>query len=421
MPRRIGAIGMLVAACSGSELREPTGPPVDTTGGGGSVQRAVLSLTVDIAVEDTAAARLLGWSGSVPSALVSLIRANSTVRHDATSDANGVASFSGLLPGSYSVSVLRTLTPAERATLNSALNQLDAFGGGAAITVAAPSTSVVVPARAGARGSSVFSEIWKDFPKQPSNSFYGFGHFLELHNNGDSAVALSGLLIAKGVPGGAVHNPPYVDCNDLAPFYNDSLGIWATYIYAFPPAAPVLAPGASIVLATDAIDHTLVAVGTYDLSAAHYEFRGPSDVDNPAVPDMISIGPSDGGDIPGHGLMMYDTHPVIVVADAVPLSGLPRQVKDTGREYVRLPKVAIRDVVSFSFTGGFVSSFPPCDFPAVHPSLDRQENKALLAEDSRSLQRVRLAILPDMRRLLLRTRSSATDFIPAGPTPGVVP
>lgn len=398
----------------------PTDVPSDSTDNGGAVQRASLTLVVSTSAEDSLIERRLGWSGRIPGALVAIVRSGSGVRMEATTDASGGVSFSGLLPGSYSISALRILNATERAMLTGELADIDAFGGGAAITVAAPTTAEDVALSAGARGSVVFSEVWKDFPKQPNNTFYGFGHFIELFNNGDSAVALASLLVAKGVPGGAVHNPPYTYCDSIAPRVNDSLGVWATYIYAFPPSAPALAPGASTLIATDAIDHTLIAAGTYDLSRAHFEFRGASDVDNPAVPDMVSIGPSDGGDIPGHGLMLYDTYPVLVLTDAVAIAALPRVRSTSGREYVRLPSAAIRDVMSFTYSGR-ITSFPLCPFPPVHSSLDRQENRELLAEDTRSLQRASMTTHPNGRRILLRTRTSARDFKAATPTPGTIP
>ncbi len=385
------------------------------------MQRATVTLAVMTSPEDSIIEQRLGWTGRVPGALVTLVRSGSTTRWESTADATGSASFTGLLPGSYSVSVLRTLTSSERSAASGDHIDIDAFGGGSVITVRAPLTNESVTVTASVRGSVVFSEVWKDFPSQPNGTYYGFGHFIELYNNGDSAVALTNLLIGKGVPGGAVHNPPYVDCDVIAPFYNDSLGVWATYIYAFPPGAAPLPPGGRVVLATDAIDHTLVAEGTYDLSGADFEFRGPGDVDNPAVPNMISVGPSDGGDIPGHGLMVYATYPVLVLTDAVSIAALPQMASSSGRNYVRLPSAAIRDLISFTYAGPRTSSFPLCDFPPVHRSLDRQENRLLAAEDARSLHRASLTTHPDGHRILLRTLTSSRDFRAAAPTPGTIP
>ncbi|MGI8843841.1 MAG: hypothetical protein ACR2HZ_09075, partial [Gemmatimonadaceae bacterium] len=65
---------------------------------------------------------------------------------------------------------------------------------------------------------------------------------------------------------------------------------------------------------------------------------------------------------------------------------------------------------------------PPCRV-AVHPSLDRQMLNILPSIDpeDRGLARPVIYTQPDGQRVLLRTRSSARDFILAAPSPFSIP
>ena len=93
----------LGGACTGTETRLPTDTPPDTTGNGG-VQRATLTVRVTTAAPDSAIVRALGWTAaSLPGAQVMLRRGGSALVDTAVADAGGLAVFSGVLPGQYTV------------------------------------------------------------------------------------------------------------------------------------------------------------------------------------------------------------------------------------------------------------------------------------------------------------------------------
>ncbi len=168
--RTVIVIGALLSACTGTETRLPTDTPPDTTGNGG-VQRATLTVRVTTAAPDTAITRALGWTAaSLPSAQVILRRGGSSLVDTALADAGGMAVFSGVLPGEYTVSALRLLSGGERNGLDPADRDVNAFGGGADVTVTAPTTSSTMITPAGRRGSLVISETWSSKPSQPSGS-----------------------------------------------------------------------------------------------------------------------------------------------------------------------------------------------------------------------------------------------------------
>jgi hypothetical protein len=403
-----------VVGCTGTESRLPTGTPPDTTGGG--VQRAVLHVEVR-ASESDPVATALGWSdGAVPAATVTIVRSGSPGSSTGMTDAAGRATFPDILPGTYLVSAVRVLTAAERATLAGAAITADAVGGAGALSVNAPSGTLAISMMASDRGSLVVSEIWSGEPLV-GNTYYDHGDYFEIYNNSDAAVSLADKIVFAGFPG-TYNNPDLDSCTASAPFQRDSLGIWATFVYAFPPSAPQLPAGGTILLATDAIDHTFFTPLAYDLRAANYEFRGGADTDNPSVPDMLSIGPSDGGDLSGRGMSFYMSHPVLAVAHAVDLASQPSMFGG-GRTWVRIPRDALLDVVTW---GRVNPSFETCGSP-VHASLDAQQARVInnWAVDLRAITRRAIGTMPDGRAILLRTRNSANDFVGAQPSPGRVP
>ena len=408
-------LACIVSACSGTETRTPTGVPPDTTGGG--VQRATLELGITIGQLDSSIARQLGWASGLPGATLTVQRLGGGTALSAVANAQGVVEVTSLLPGTYVLSALRLLQPQERAQLDANDADVDAFGGGAILTIEAPRTTGTLVVVAGRRGSLVISEVWNGFPEQSNGSFYSFGHFVEVYNNGDVPLSLAGMLLVTGYAG-SFDNPPFVTCSQSAPFQRDSLGIWTTLTYEFPPSAGTLMPGQTVLIATDALDHTTLATGTYDLAGADFEFRGAADTDNPQVPDMLSVGPSDGGDLLQHGMMVYATRPVIALAGAVNIGSLPRQRDGNNREWMRVPAENILDVLSF--TGFSSATAVPCPQP-VHISIDRQELLLTSIASENSLQRQVVTTMPDGRKVLLRTRTSARDFRAVPATPGSIP
>ena len=410
------AIVMAVAAasCSSAESRLPTDTPPDTTGG---VQRASLTISLRPSPAAAPVAAALGWAaGAVPGGTVTITRIGSSTPISKVTDETGAVVFPDLLPGTYLLSAVRLLNASERSALPAGIDEVDALGGAGSLSLSAPDGSLDVSMTASQRGSLVISEVWSGEPLVGS-TYYDYGDYFEIYNNSDAAVPLADKIVLAGFPG-TFNNPDLSGCTASAPFQRDSLGIWATFIYAFPPSAPHLPAGGAILLATDAIDHTSFTPLVFDLRTANYEFRGGADADNPSVPDMLSIGPSDGGDLSNRGMSFYSSHPVLAVANAVNLPSQPSMLGG-GRTWVRIPRDALLDVVTW---GRINPSFETCGSP-VHASLDAQQARVIdnWTVDLRAITRRAIGSMPDGRAILLRTRSSSNDFVAAQPSPGRVP
>jgi hypothetical protein len=415
------AVALIVgfAACSASETRDVTGP-VDTTGNG-NVQRATLTVTVDLTVPAQPVASTLGWSAGVPGATVQATRTGSTATETATTDDQGVASFQDLLPGNYQITAVRTLSVGELAQLDGAGVRIDALGGGQALTVTAPSSAYTVQLSGGSRGSLVLSEVSHSLIRDPAAGDYYSGQFFEVYNNSDTIIYLDGKTLFTGLRGWHDIPDPNFGCAYYDPYNYDSLGIWSDRTYRFPGAGTdyPLAPGEVAVLATDAIDHSTIVNGGLNLTSADFEFRGSADVNNPGVPDMLSIGTADGG-ILGNGLIMFNTREVLALADHVDPSTLTTaQIFATNIPHKRIPGALILDVVTLH--RNIADQYPDCGESSVHPSFDRQDAKLLTRYDPNTAQRRVLFTAPSGRKVLQRTGTSSVDLQAGQPTPGSIP
>jgi len=287
------------------------------------------------------------------------------------------------------------------------------LGGGVTTQVTPPTQGSALSLTAGRRGSVVVSEF-SFRGLYVGGQSYSFGGFVELYNNTDTTVYLDGLLV--GAAWDRVVLEGLWPCTDFDFFRLDPDGVWSRYLYRIPGTGRQhpLRTGATAVLATDAIDHSEFIEGGLDLSGADFEFLGTADVDNPAVPNLISVGP--GVDHVFHGLIHHTVVGVPFIVRPLDLDGLPRRsiVEPQELEYVRVPRGAVLDLGQFiSFQWG-----PVCD-TAVHPSLDSAP-ASLSADGARSMQRRVLVSSPDGSAILQDTNTSSRDFAEAPRSPGVI-
>ena len=403
-------------------------PHADTTQaggpGGGTVQRVPLTLTIKLFPSDTGMGTALGWpSGVVPGAAVTLQRDGSsdTALH-AVSDSLGLVHFPAVLTGSYSISALRVVDSTERPRLPAGYTDVDALGSGGRIGVDTPGVVTNFTLPVSHRGSLLVSEFW--FPLNMSsqqNVSYPFGGYVELYNNSDTTIYLDGLTF-----GDALLADPFIQpedhvnsCTLFPDMMGDTTGVWAEMLFRFPGTGhdyPVV-PGQAVVIATDAVDHTVVNPDATDLTNANFEFIGPSDVDNPSVPNMINLGLRDSPY--GHGWYAI-TRAAPFVALPLRTDTLPKRVIYS--DFLTYYHVARPAIIGLSL---FLTPLPPLDYcrPLVNPTLDAAPAFLPLVDYySPSMQRRVLRRLPDGRAVLQNTRTSGNDFVFATPrTPGSVP
>jgi hypothetical protein len=429
MPSRLGisAAGLVLAlACTAEVLLVPASESdandslpgaTDTTGTDTTVaRRATLYLTVRVATADTAIARLLGWTdGVIAGATVKGFRIVGGQALDATTDAQGRASFPDILEGIYRVSVSRPLSGAERALLGPEHADKVIFSGAELIPVSAPSSAVELAATIKARAPLVISEV---FPATWTGSeTYRQGTFLEVYNNSDTTIYLDGKLF--GIGPFFDRNAPEYDrpCSVTQQWQADSNGLWTPLVYRFPGGGREypLAAGEAAVLATDAVNHRVVDPRWPDLSSARFEFIGPADVDNPAAANMQLL-ESEFSDPAGHGWRFGSA--TYFVADYVDLATLPRVTPPNYRTAIpRIPRDKILDVVTLRSVPEFYEQygFQLCDVQ-ISPVFDA--GPAFLLDPGEVYSVVRLVAGATVQV----SRSTVSDFVVVpSPTPGRVP
>lgn len=281
-------------------------------------------------------------------------------------------------------------------------------------------------------GSLVISEIGDGTPVPwETGGSYFDGIFLEVYNNSDSTIMLDGMIIGNTyvwVMDDGNYPAGPAGCAALEPVRTDPNGLYSNQMVAFPGGGseyPV-GPGELRVIAVAAIDHTPVHPLLLDLSGADFELGGDRAADNPAVPNMVSV-----------GLLEYNRGPpgfhgtkITFITRSFDVSSLPVARRDHwGNGYVLVPKEVLIDVVAVRHVWPDVDrEVLPC-IPIVHRSLQRYEGgfyEIGFGVDHeyltvRSVQRRVLRAGMDGRAILFNTHTSAVDLFHGLKTPGALP
>jgi hypothetical protein len=389
----------------GVEIVQP--PPGET---GGVVLR--------FRAADEATAQQLGWqNGRIPDAdvrIVAVDSADNPWRFSGSSDGDGQLTLEDVPTGMYRISVSRLLTEAERSQV--------AATGTLGFQLLIPSVRLhsgltwEVEAGASRTRGLVISEWAPFFRDAQGVNSYQPGQYIEIYNNSDTTIYLDGKIIGRGYDD--FFDLPTRPCAERAFLRVDPQGIWAAAFEKFPGSGRdyPLAPGTTALIATQAIDHRPFTPDGLDLRHANFEFRGPGDVDNPAVPDMINQGTREGSAFgliwPGGGMAF--------IAEPVDPAALPRQPNpaNPGIVYLRIPAASILDAIFEINTSLPQNIYCP---DVSHPSFNRRPINTADRPRGFTVHRRPLLTLPDGRRILQHTLSNEVDLFFAPPTPGSLP
>ena len=424
----LGSVGVL-AACGGSSVADGTGPGTkpDSTQNpnpGGTVQRGTITVQLafdpgDVGTATTAGVTLAG----IPVTLLWVGTAEAP--RTATTDANGIARFEGLLQGSYAASVKRTLSAAELARLPETQRDAALFAGGVSSALdAGARITLTLPLVAARRGGLMISEIFSYNGEGSGNTLYNFGDYIEIYNNGDTTAYLDGLLLSFSA-GPSIHSYSYSTCAYNAQWRLDANHWWTRAILGFPGSGrdfPV-PPGEGRVIAVDAINHsTATGLATYpDLSRATFEqVMSDADTDNPASANMIRVLAGTGA--LGRGYINSSNHSYALLrpvdpsrwitseyqAEYNPVPGAPpARLTLTG-----LPTNEIIDVMSFAGDPVFTKAFglaSSCT-PWLAPQLDLGTADIHRYSIPQAIRRKSLGLNAQGKEVLQRTRNSNRDF-----------
>ena len=421
-PRLSFAAGLVliilgVTAC-GTERevvgREPSGPGV-----------ALTSLLVHVRLQpsDSALATALGWESGVPGAEVNLLRIGTEDWIRLRTDATGRARLANVLPTRYRVYAGRFLTPGEA---SAAELPVRSFGAGITTEISGRGEQLLeFELSADMPGSLLISEL-NSFGPPPweTGGSYTDGQYFEVYNNSDRTLFLDGIVF-----GGTVRGSENIrgHCAHSQAVRSDSLGVYSLAMLAFPGAGGEhpIGPGETRLVAMSAIDHTAVHPDLPDLSHADFEILGARGADNPAVPNMIDVGPWPFVTPFGGAALSVLSGGIIGYFIAAPfdVDEFPIMYRDfAGQAYVRVSRDLLLDVVGRDDVFAETElEFPPC-VPLVHPDFDRYPGGfysiAIGRQEPRvSLQR-RVLRSEGGRDILSNSNTSAVDFVLADLTPG---
>ncbi len=322
-------------------------------------------------------------------------------------------------------SIAHSPATSERARASATLGDVDALVNTAAVTLADSSSAALDVALNPTGGSSlIFTEIAPASPPSKSGNQYYYGGYFRITNASDTVVALANKIWFDAY-GGYIRSPIVPNgCSYFEALERGPGGIWTRYVYRFPPDATPLQPGASALLATDAIDHrSFGGAGFCDLSRADFEFVFGDDIDNPLSLNMISIGPREYEF--AHGWQVRGGRQGWGLAIAVGMDTLPKIVRlpfDASQStWVRIPKAALLEVVRYDWA---IPHFDPlvvdCPSPILS-DIDAEDAKLLTIEDTLTIHRRISRTLPNGRIVYQRARNSQADWIAGKATPGLIP
>ncbi|WP_158563182.1 DUF4876 domain-containing protein [Chitinophaga silvatica] len=213
----------------------------------------------------------------------------------ATTNAEGVATFNGILPGNYQVIASKDLTAEEALSLTgySTAVYLNASALNHVIQIdAAPLDLVLNGSKV---GGLVFKEVYYACSRTPGGTNYLIDQFYEIYNNSTEVVYADSLCIADvhGSPGNSASSKP-------TGFQSDVNNVYVRNIWMVPGngKSHPIEPGKSIIIAQTAINHKTDPAGnpnSVDLGTGIADFEvyvnaaASKDVDNPDVPNMIQI------------------------------------------------------------------------------------------------------------------------------------
>ncbi|MCU0646537.1 MAG: DUF4876 domain-containing protein [Gemmatimonadaceae bacterium] len=324
-------------------------------------------------------------------------------------DAQGTARFGRVIPGSYTISASRSLTADEAFTLTGQRTAVALAAALPARTIQQGGDTAVALTLQGSRlGDLVIKEIYFTGSRTPTGDTYFSDQFIELYNNATDTLYLDSLYIADVFGNSGQINPTSLP----TPFNTDANAVYASSIWQIAGTGRQrpLAPGRSIIIAQDGINHRTDPLGNpnspVDLSSADFESFNQRDdnrdVDAPNVPNLTRVWFTGGFDwlwtVFGPGLIVFRAPSTGFVLDTVRVPGSP-----TLQPRVRIPNVWVIDAFEGLQNGGSGS------YKRLTAALDAGFVFATGTYTSESFRR-RTAATIGGRRVLQDRNNSGEDF-----------
>ena len=264
----------------------------------------------------------------------------------ATTDANGIATFENIVPDVYDVSVAWKMTPDEYSQITGEMVQNHKYTVAGSKSAELLSEDITTPLtidmNISVDQSILISKIYSAGSKDSNNKNYLAGRYIELYNNSDETVDIAGLYLGL------------IETNS-SPAYTLGLvpdTIFMKQIFRIPTdKSYMVAPGQSIIITNSAIDHTQTAMNAFEHNLLNADFEAKDQqgktTNNPDVPALeliytayaaiSNMNLSQGG--PG-GIVIFETEEDVVNWPLAYNYG-----KTSGNKWMKLPAKYILDGV----------------------------------------------------------------------------
>lgn len=288
------------------------------------------------------------FTGTATLAGHEVILQQGTTRLSATTDADGVATFNDIIPDVYDLSCSWELTEAE---YHQATGSNQAVSG---CTVTGSKNSLLIKeqqlislsTQMSINQDIIISKIYYAGSKDNNNRAYDAGKYIEIYNQSDKEIDVSGLCIGLV----EAESKQAFTLENLHASYEDSV-VLLKQIFRIPANANYkVAAGGAVLIVNSAIDHTANNSNENDLSDADFEAKDLSSrpvQNNPATPALelvYTMYPS----ISIMNLVQSGPCGVVLFHTDEDLSALPTTYaygKTSGNQWKLLPKRMILDAV----------------------------------------------------------------------------
>ena len=267
-------------------------------------------------------------------------------RITATTDANGVATFTGLVPDVYDISTSWEISDAEYQALtgNASLNSGCTISGSLNSHLISAEQTIALETILSVNHDLVIGKIFYAGTKDDNNRTYMAGKFLELYNKGNFPVDVAGLYIGLV----EAESTQAYTLDNLQEVYNSEV-ILLKQVFRIPEGEHLVASGGTVLIVNSAVDHTVGNAMEHNLQDADFEAKDASGrtQNNPATPalelvysmysavsnlNMVQSGPC--------GIVIFRTD-----EDPTTWPRTYKYAKETGNQWLLLPKQYVIDGV----------------------------------------------------------------------------
>lgn len=225
---------------------------------------------------------------------VTITRRSSGAQLTAVTNAEGIASFEGLIPDVYAVSTSWDITSEEYAqyTGDEVVTEGAVVSGNINTQLLAEdytSVPLSLSTQLSINRSLVIGKVFSAGCKDNNNKNYLACQYIELYNQSNEPIDVAGLYIGLT----ETNSTPAYTLEQLAEVY-DSKVLMLKQIFRIPTdQEKIVQPGGTIVIANSAIDHTQLASAAPNLLDADFDVNDTrarnAYTNNPAVPDLELI------------------------------------------------------------------------------------------------------------------------------------